>query len=179
MSIPGFVEFSNLRPTGETIVYVPYYMPVTSPNWARSDEELLAEAFACLKTVNPMLTDADRIDGARRAAAPCPAGLPARFRGKHPARADPRRRSADRRHLLLLSGRSRHFGERALRQADGFGNWRSHSLDFGAAMKMKTGEGMSDLSKTYDARFKATGLDKRHKVWKVLCASYFQNIIPE
>ncbi|WP_029350054.1 NAD(P)/FAD-dependent oxidoreductase [Bosea sp. 117] len=62
MGIPGFVEFSNLRPTGDTIVYVPYYMPVTNRNWARPDAELLDEAFSYLKMVNPALTDADRID---------------------------------------------------------------------------------------------------------------------
>lgn len=62
MGIPGFVEFSNLRPVGDTIVYVPYYMPVTNPNWARSDEDLLAEAFGYLKLVNPALTDTDRLD---------------------------------------------------------------------------------------------------------------------
>jgi protoporphyrinogen oxidase len=62
MAIPGFVEFSNLRPTGDTIVYVPYYMPVTHPNWTRSDTSLLDEAFSYLKLVNPELSDADRID---------------------------------------------------------------------------------------------------------------------
>ena len=31
MEIPGFVEFSNLRPTGDVIVYVPYYMPASHP----------------------------------------------------------------------------------------------------------------------------------------------------
>jgi protoporphyrinogen oxidase len=62
MGIPGFVEFSNLRPVGDTIVYVPYYMPVTNPNWTRSDEDLLAEAFGYLKLVNPALTDADLLD---------------------------------------------------------------------------------------------------------------------
>jgi len=62
MSIPGFVEFSNLRPVGDTIVYVPYYMPVTNPIWTRSDEDLLAEAFGYLKLVNPTLTQADLLD---------------------------------------------------------------------------------------------------------------------
>jgi protoporphyrinogen oxidase len=62
MKIPGFVEFSNLRPVAETIVYVPYYMPVTHPNWARSDADLLDEAFSCLKRVNPALKDSDRLD---------------------------------------------------------------------------------------------------------------------
>ena len=32
--IPGIIEFSNLRATGDTIVYVPYYMPVTQPKFA-------------------------------------------------------------------------------------------------------------------------------------------------
>jgi SAM-dependent methyltransferase len=38
---------------------------------------------------------------------------------------------------------------------------------------------MTELSKLYDARFTSTGLDKRDKVWKVLCASYFQKLVPE
>ncbi|APH58115.1 FAD dependent oxidoreductase [Granulibacter bethesdensis] len=79
MGIPGFVEFSNLRPTGDTIVYVPYYMPVDQPNWARSDDDLLDEAFSYLKRVNPALTDSDRIDarvGRLRHAQPvCPPGF--------------------------------------------------------------------------------------------------------
>jgi len=79
MGIPGFVEFSNLRPTGDTIVYVPYYMPVDQKNWARSDADLLDEAFSYLKRVNPALTDADRIDsraGRLRYAQPvCPPGF--------------------------------------------------------------------------------------------------------
>jgi protoporphyrinogen oxidase len=79
MNIPGFVEFSRLRPTPDTIVYVPYYMPTTSPHWRRSDEDLINEAFGYLKRVNPSLTDADRIDartGRLRFAQPvCPPGF--------------------------------------------------------------------------------------------------------
>lgn len=37
---------------------------------------------------------------------------------------------------------------------------------------------MNELSKIYDARFKTTGLAKRDRVWKVLCASYFQKLVP-
>jgi protoporphyrinogen oxidase len=62
IKIPGFVEFSRLRPTGDTIVYVPYYMPTTSENWRRSDADLLDEAFGYLRRVNPAIADADRID---------------------------------------------------------------------------------------------------------------------
>ena len=62
MGIPGFVEFSRLRPMRDTIVYVPYYMPTSNPGWWRSDTDLIDEAFGYLKRVNPLLTDADRID---------------------------------------------------------------------------------------------------------------------
>ena len=61
MPIPGIIEFSNLRPMpgGETIVYVPYYMPVTNPRFAWPDERLLDEAFACLRRINPALGEGD------------------------------------------------------------------------------------------------------------------------
>ena len=64
IKIPGFVEFSNLRNTSDTIVYVPYYMPIDNPIWRRSNEQLLDEAFGYLRRINPSLTDADRIDAA-------------------------------------------------------------------------------------------------------------------
>jgi protoporphyrinogen oxidase len=81
MAIPGFVEFSRLRPTGDTIVFVPYYMPTSSARWARRNDELIDEAFGYLKRVNPSLTDSDRIDGAagrlRHAQPVCPPGFAA------------------------------------------------------------------------------------------------------
>jgi protoporphyrinogen oxidase len=43
----------------DTIVYVPYYMPVTNPKFGWPDERLLDEAFAMLRRVNPDLTEAD------------------------------------------------------------------------------------------------------------------------
>lgn len=61
-AIPGVVEFSNLRPVGgDAIVYVPFYMPVTNPKFARDDAAFVAESLACLKALNPALTDADVI----------------------------------------------------------------------------------------------------------------------
>jgi protoporphyrinogen oxidase len=79
IAIPGVVEFSNLRPTKDTIVFVPYYMPITNPKWALTDSDLLAEAFSYLKLLNPRLTDADLIDsrvGRLRYAQPvCPPGF--------------------------------------------------------------------------------------------------------
>ncbi len=62
IEIPGIVEFSNLRPTDDAIVFVPYYMPVTHPKWAWSDAALLNEAYGYLRRLNPALTDEDRLD---------------------------------------------------------------------------------------------------------------------
>jgi len=59
--IPGVIEFSNLRPTQERIVYVPYYMPVTNAKFAWTDDQLIADAFACLQMLNPAITAADTV----------------------------------------------------------------------------------------------------------------------
>jgi len=61
IAIPGIIEFSNLRPVpgGETLVYVPYYMPVTHPKFSWSDEALLDEAFSYIQRVNPAITRDD------------------------------------------------------------------------------------------------------------------------
>ena len=58
--IPGIIEFSNLRNIGaDSIVYVPYYMPVSNEKFSWPDQRLLDEAFQCLKRINPALTTAD------------------------------------------------------------------------------------------------------------------------
>lgn len=62
MEIPGLIEFSNLRPLPHTVVYVPYYMPVTQPKWALPDAALLAEAFSYIKRINPAITDDDLLE---------------------------------------------------------------------------------------------------------------------
>ncbi len=51
--IPGVIEFTNLRKVGPTIVYVPYYMPVTNRKFSWSNEELIEDAFACLTRIRP------------------------------------------------------------------------------------------------------------------------------
>ena len=113
-AVPGFVEFSRLRPTGDTIVFVPYYMPTSSARWAQRNDELIDDAFGYLKRVNPSLTDSDRIDAA---AEPCPARLPARVLRNDPKGADADRGIAGRRHLLLLPRGPRRFGRRTLGKA--------------------------------------------------------------
>ena len=63
IDIPGLIEFSNLRPVGgETIIYVPYYMPVTQPKWQWSDRQFIDEAFGYIKRVNGAIGDGDLID---------------------------------------------------------------------------------------------------------------------
>ncbi|MGO4441181.1 NAD(P)/FAD-dependent oxidoreductase [Rhizobium sp. RAF56] len=62
IEIPGLIEFSNLRPIGDTIVYVPYYMPVTHPKWKWSDQQFIDESFGYIRKVNPNITPADLID---------------------------------------------------------------------------------------------------------------------
>ncbi len=63
ITVPGFVEFSNLRPCDETIVYVPYYMPANHPKFGWNDQALLDESFGYLQRINASLTQSDRIDG--------------------------------------------------------------------------------------------------------------------
>jgi len=62
IEIPGLIEFSNLRPLQDTIVYVPYYMPTTHEKFSWTDERLLDEAFAAMRAVQPELTKDDVID---------------------------------------------------------------------------------------------------------------------
>jgi protoporphyrinogen oxidase len=85
MPIPGIIEFSNLRPVGdgETVVFVPYYMPTTNPLWTRPDDVFVAEAMTCLKRINPAVENSDLIAahvGRLKHAQPvCPPGFLARI----------------------------------------------------------------------------------------------------
>ena len=79
--IPGIIEFSNLRPVGDAVVYVPYYMPTTHPKWTWTDERFLAVAFAAIRRINPAVSEGDRIAHAvgrlRHAQPVCPPGFAA------------------------------------------------------------------------------------------------------
>jgi protoporphyrinogen oxidase len=57
IAIPGVIEYSNLHPCGAHILYAPYYMPKTHPNWRRADAELIAEVKSCLRRINPGFED--------------------------------------------------------------------------------------------------------------------------
>jgi protoporphyrinogen oxidase len=62
IEIPGFIEFSNLRPVKDTIVYVPYYMPTTNPKWNWSDRQFIDQAFGYIRRLNLAIGVADLID---------------------------------------------------------------------------------------------------------------------
>lgn len=81
LPIPGIIEFSNLRPTptGEAIVYVPYYMPVTNPLWTRSNDAFIAEALAAVCRINPIISQSDlasaKVNRLGHAQPVCPPGF--------------------------------------------------------------------------------------------------------
>ena len=79
--IPGIVEFSNLRPTGDAVVYIPYYMPVTHEKFAKDDAFFRAEGFGYLRMLNPALSDDDvvafHVGRLRHAQPVCPPGFAA------------------------------------------------------------------------------------------------------
>jgi protoporphyrinogen oxidase len=62
MDIPGLVEYTNLRPLDQHIVYVPFYMPGEHPKFAESDQVFLNKVRRYLKKINPALSDDDFID---------------------------------------------------------------------------------------------------------------------
>jgi protoporphyrinogen oxidase len=79
--IPGIVEFSNLRPTGDTVVYIPYYMPVTHSKFAKDDAFFRAEGLGYLQMLNPDLRERDvtafHVGRLRHAQPVCPPGFAA------------------------------------------------------------------------------------------------------
>ncbi len=81
--IPGVIEFSNLRPLSHSIVYAPYYLPLTNPKFGWSDEQLITDAFGCLQKLNPSLTRDDlldvRVSRLRHAQPICEAGFAAKL----------------------------------------------------------------------------------------------------
>ncbi len=62
MDIPGLVEYSNLRPLDQHVVYVPFYMPGEHPKFAEPDQAFLDKVRRYLKKINPALNDEDFID---------------------------------------------------------------------------------------------------------------------
>lgn len=59
MDIPGLVEYSNLCPLKDHVVYAPYYMPTDHPKFSEPDSVFLDKVKAYLKKINPALSDDD------------------------------------------------------------------------------------------------------------------------
>lgn len=62
MDIPGLVEYSNLRPLDQHIVYVPFYMPGEHQKFSEPDQVFVDKVRVYLQKINPKLTDDDFID---------------------------------------------------------------------------------------------------------------------
>jgi len=62
MDIPGIVEYTNLRPLDNHIVYVPFYMPGDHAKFADPDDIFLDKVKQYLKQINQDLRDEDFID---------------------------------------------------------------------------------------------------------------------
>ena len=62
MDIPGLVEYSNLVPLDEHIVYVPFYMPGEHDKYTDSDDVFMDKVIRYLITINPKLNDESFID---------------------------------------------------------------------------------------------------------------------
>lgn len=62
MDIPGLVEYTNLRPLDQHIVYVPFYMPAEHPKYQEPDSVFLEKVRRYLGKINPELNDADFIE---------------------------------------------------------------------------------------------------------------------
>lgn len=62
MDVPGLVEYSNLQPLGQHVVYVPYYLPGEHPSYAEPDSWFIERVSRYLCTLNPELQSDDILD---------------------------------------------------------------------------------------------------------------------
>ena len=60
IEIPGLIEYSNLNPLdGSVVLYAPFYMPRSHPNYRRDMQAFIDETVACLKLIRPDFDAAD------------------------------------------------------------------------------------------------------------------------
>ena len=62
MDIPGIIEYTNLRPMENHIVYVPFYMPGEHPQYQDDNAVFAQKVKIYLQKINPSLDDADFLD---------------------------------------------------------------------------------------------------------------------
>jgi protoporphyrinogen oxidase len=63
IDLAGIVEYTNLNPLphlkGDSIIYLPQYLPSTAEKFKRADEEIIREYIGYLKRINPEFRDED------------------------------------------------------------------------------------------------------------------------
>lgn len=62
MDIPGIVEYSNLRPLDQHIIYVPFYMPGEHPKFSDPNDVFISKVRRYMQKINPELNEEDFID---------------------------------------------------------------------------------------------------------------------
>jgi protoporphyrinogen oxidase len=53
VEIPGIIEYSNLNPLRQTVVYAPFYMPQSHPKYRRDKQQFIDEVMGYLHRINP------------------------------------------------------------------------------------------------------------------------------
>jgi len=54
IKVPGIIEYTNLNPLDKnTLVYVPFYMPTTHPDYESPDADFINKSIAYLSRINP------------------------------------------------------------------------------------------------------------------------------
>jgi len=62
MDIPGIVEYSNLHPLKDHIVYVPFYIPQDDPKYRDDNQVFIDKVKRYFVKINPSLQESDFID---------------------------------------------------------------------------------------------------------------------
>ncbi len=62
-AIPGVIEMGNLRPFPVHVCYVPFYIPADHPDYQRPNQAFIDDAWACVKAIQPKLSDNDLLAG--------------------------------------------------------------------------------------------------------------------
>lgn len=62
MDIPGIIEYSNLNPLPQHVVYVPFYMPGEHPKFQETNEVFINKVQHYLCKINPQLNAANFLD---------------------------------------------------------------------------------------------------------------------
>jgi protoporphyrinogen oxidase len=57
MQVPGMIEYTNLNPLANTVVYVPFYMPKTHPKYNAPAETFINESRGYMHRINPEFQD--------------------------------------------------------------------------------------------------------------------------